>query len=299
MCHAGVDGILPHYARQLSDAASSMCACLKILLQLHQPQADLQPPPKRAKHYVNDDIAQEHDPASQQGQLLQRAHQQQQQQQECTLQQLQPSDHMQQQQQEQQQHLQEQVRDQLPVVITSPTQLPSHSQPTFAEGLPHMAQKPANKEAALEGVHEVVLEGTLEAALEGTQEPAQAVGDIWQTLTSVGTASQQELHRLLAQQCREEDVQVAPDFTLADELQLACLGARSDFHAADVSPSGKDAAKSYYSSGMLNAKKDVQHVTFNAASHVCCSIHTAQMRNCLRMPYFYQIVFIRSLYVYI
>jgi len=244
VCDAGVDGILPHYARQLSDAASSMCACLKTLLQLHQPQADGQPPPKRAKRSVNDDTSPINYPASQQGQLLQRPHQQQQQQ-EYALQRLQPSK---QQQQQQQQRLQEQIQDPLPMVSshkgTSLTQLTGHSQPTLAEGLPHTAQPPTDKDAAWEGVQEVVLEGTQEAALEGTPEAAQAVGDVWQLLISVGTASEQELHRLLAQQCREEDVQAPPDFRLADELQLACLGARSDFNAAGVSPSGKDAAKS-------------------------------------------------------
>ena len=247
VCDAGVDGILPHHARQLSDAASSMCACLKILLQLHQPQADDQPPPRRAKRSVNDDTSGVHDPASQKGQLLQRPHPQQQHQ-ECALQRLQPSDHMQQQQQQQQQRPQEQIEDPLPVVSshkdTSLTQLPSHSQPTLAEGMPHMAQPPANQEAALEGTQEAALEGTQKAALEGTPEAAQAFGDVWQLLISVGTASEQELHRLLAQQCREEDLQAPPDFRLADELHLVTLGARSDFHAAGVSQSGEDAAKS-------------------------------------------------------
>ncbi len=245
VCDAGVDGIMPHHARQLSDAASSICACLKTLLQLYQPQADGQPPPKRAKRSVNDDTPQESDPASPQGQLLQRPHQQQQQQ-EGALQRLQPSIHMQQQQQQQQQQLQEQIQGP-PMVSsykgTNLTQLPSHSQPTLVQGLPHTSQPPANQEAALEGVQEAALEGAQEAALERTPEAAQAVGDVWQLLISIGTASEQELHRLLAQQCREEDVQVPSDFRLADEPQLAMLGARSDFHAAGVPPSGKDAAK--------------------------------------------------------
>jgi len=256
---AGVDGIMPHHARQLSDAASSMCACLKTLLQSHQPQADDQPPPKRAKHPVNDETPQENDPASEQGQLLQRHHQQQpQQQQECALQQLQPVDHMQQRQQQQQQQqqqlqqqqqcLQEQIQDQLPTMSshkgTSLTQLPSHSQPTLAEGLPQIAQPPANQEAALEGVQEVTPEGIQDAALEGAQEAAQAVEDVWQLLISIGTGSQQELHCLLAQQCREEDMQAPLDFRLADDLQLATLGATADFNAAGVCPSGRDAAQS-------------------------------------------------------
>ncbi len=205
---------MPHHARQLSDAASSICACLKTLLQLYQPQADGQPPPKRAKRSVNDDTPQESDPASPQGQLLQRPHQQQQQQ-EGALQRLQPSIHMQQQQQQQQQQLQEQIQGP-PMVSsykgTNLTQLPSHSQPTLVQGLPHTSQPPANQEAALEGVQEAALEGAQEAALERTPEAAQAVGDVWQLLISIGTASEQELHRLLAQQCREEDVQVPSDF---------------------------------------------------------------------------------------
>ena len=243
VCDAGVDGILPHYARQLSDAASSMCACLKTLLQLHQPQADGQPPPKRAKRSVNDGTPQVHDPASEQGQLLQRPHQQQQQQ-ERALQRIQPSDRMQQQQQQQQQQIQD------PPMVrfhtgTSLTQLPSHAEPTLAKGLPHTAQTPAKQEAVPEGVQE--------AALEGAQEAAQAVGNVWQLLMSIGTGSEQELHRLLIQQCREEDVQAPPDFRLADEPQLATLGARADFNAAGVSPSGKGAAQSWYSTHMLNA----------------------------------------------
>ena len=224
-----------------------MCACLKTLLQLHHHQAHDQPPSKRAKRSMNDETPQKSDP-SQQEQLLQRHHQQQQQQ-EGASQRLQHLDEMQQQQQQQQQQrLQEQIQDQLPLVSShkgaSLTQLPSHSQPTLAEGMPHMAQPPVNQEAVLEGVQEAALEGTQEAASEGTQEAAQAVGDIWQLLISIGTGSQQELHHLLAQQIREEDVQAPPDFRLADELQLAMLGARADFNAAGVSPSGRDAAQS-------------------------------------------------------
>lgn len=220
---------------------------------MHQPQADRQPPPKRAKRSVNDETPQENAPASEQGQLLQRPHQQQQPP-ECVLQQLQHLDdvpqHQQQQQQlqqQQQKRLQEQMQDQLPMVSshkgTSLTQLPSPSKPKLAEGLPQIAQPPANQEAALAGAQEAALEGTQEAALEGAQEAAQTVGDVWQLLISIGTASQQELHCLLAEQIREEDVQAPFDFRLADEPQLAMLGARSDFYAARVSPSGKDAAK--------------------------------------------------------
>lgn len=127
---------------------------------------------------------------------------------------------------------------------TSLTQLPSHSQPTLAEGLPQIAQPPANQEAALEGVQEVTPEGIQDAALEGAQEAAQAVEDVWQLLISIGTGSQQELHCLLAQQCREEDMQAPLDFRLADDLQLATLGATADFNAAGVCPSGRDAAQS-------------------------------------------------------
>ncbi|DBA92499.1 hypothetical protein WJX77_002132 [Trebouxia sp. C0004] len=265
---SGVDGILPHHARQLSDAASSMCACLKIFLELHQPQADDQPPPTHAKRSVNETSQ------VKQGQLLQRPHrQQQQQQQECALQRLQPSKHMQQ----QQQCLQEHIQDPLPMVSSHTgrrlTQLPSHSQLTLAEGMPHMAQKPANQEAALEGVQQVALEGTQKAALEGALEAAQAFGDVWQLLINIGTASKQELHSLLAQQCREEDVQVPSDFKLADELQLATLGARSHFHAAGVSPSGlailRPVLAHMASALQLDSQHEQQLVRLAAATSAC------------------------------
>ncbi|KAA6425543.1 MAG: hypothetical protein FRX49_04440, partial [Trebouxia sp. A1-2] len=112
-----------------------------------------------------------------------------------------------------------------------------------------------------------------EAALEGGQEAAQATADVWQLLISIGTASEQELHRLLAQQCREEDMQVPPDFRLADELQLAMLRARSDFDAAGVSASGlailRPVLAHMASALQLDSKHEQQLVRLAAATSAC------------------------------
>ena len=42
-------GILPHHARQLSDAAASICKCFKSTLEAHPVSSDNRPPPKRAR----------------------------------------------------------------------------------------------------------------------------------------------------------------------------------------------------------------------------------------------------------
>ena len=49
MAGAGVHGILPHHARQLSDAAASICKCFKSTLEAHPMSYDKQPPLKRVR----------------------------------------------------------------------------------------------------------------------------------------------------------------------------------------------------------------------------------------------------------
>lgn len=52
MTTSGVAGILPHLARQLSDAASAVCACLQALLQSNRSSGKSQQPSTEAQHFA-------------------------------------------------------------------------------------------------------------------------------------------------------------------------------------------------------------------------------------------------------
>lgn len=233
--HAGVDGILPHHARQLSDAASSMCACLKALLHAHPPHPGHEPPFKRAKQSDSQGPLQ-HDDSELPKQHLQQQHsiqQQEEQQQQQQLQDIARDTYHQQQQEQllQQQHLQMQegLQQQLPTeCMCKDAKLASVSAQQVPVPVVNVPPEQSHDRDEPTAPHREV-----------ATQAAQAADGMWQVLVNIATVNESELCQQLAQQCRDEDMQISPDLALADQSQLESLAATSHFHMAGATLTGK------------------------------------------------------------
>ena len=212
--YAGVDGILPHRARQLSDAASSMCSCLKATLQSHKPPTDSEPSPKRTKLSA----------------LAEQPH-------GNTVQQVPPQQQLQQReepiQQVQQQSQQQKQQHQLPDVSACSTEPLGQANPVIT--LPSQdLQKPDEAQLA----SSLLPPDDQEADQAIDQDTRQEADGVWQILVTIAVADAPDLCQQLDQQCRDEDMPVTSDLKLADKHDLDKLAAMTDFQMSNSSPEG-------------------------------------------------------------
>ena len=257
---AGVHGILPHYARQLSDAAASICKCLKQCLKAHSSSTGHLPHSNKCLKLTHTSSPSE----QQQRQHNQRQPQQagetgpgttlplQWQQEQANSADLQATE-----QQQQQQHAQASLQ---------PMQRPSHSvgtmqqqcQPSTHEldrAEPTSGKSEGNLAAATGSQDNGRASEQLESPAEGqglsgdlpskgqdTVSPSEGRGDadgIWQVLAAVAVTHHEQLHEKLIEQCREEDMEEAAGLKLADRHDFEQLASMADFDASNLPLSGQ------------------------------------------------------------
>ena len=225
-------GILPHHARQLSDAAASICKCFKSTLEAHPTPPDNPPPLKRARLNAHSSSL----PEQQQPAQADASTQQQQQEQQITLLQSKAEPQLaeqelrtnseQHQQQQQQQQLPEQLLQQLTQHQHFPQQLLDQVKPLQQHGQQQQQQdnqqqraQPAGHDAQPEGRHSPMLDSH---AIHGATcllhvSPSQNV-------TAMPPAEKHEKPDLHQQQQQTYHAQQAKHAQQANHAQSQCRG---------------------------------------------------------------------------